>query len=115
MMLEQPHGAEKIEDPLVDSEQQRVMTQISPDGRPPELAHARANWKRTTIIAVACSLIGIALLVLTLGPTAGGLASILLVGYIALTAPVWGAGILRGREERIAHEIAERRVHTDRR
>lgn len=114
MMLEQT-GGNRVEDPEVDAEQGRVMTAISPDGRPPDIAAARANWRRTVIVAIAVAILGVALLVILLGPTAGGLASILLVGYVALTVPVWGAGLLRGREERIAHDIAQKRIHPDRR
>ncbi|MBX3388109.1 MAG: hypothetical protein KF691_01495 [Phycisphaeraceae bacterium] len=111
MMSEQPNDNKLVPDLEVEIEQQKVMTVISPDGRPPEMASTRINWKRATLIAVVGSLLGVALLIVTLGPTAGGLASILLVGYIALTVPVWGAGLMRGQEEKIAHEIAERRVH----
>lgn len=111
MTLEQPEKPDEEKDPRVDEVQREVMSQISPDGTPPDLAVARAGWRRTILVGMAISVVGVLVLFLTLGPTAGGLASILFVGYVALTVPVWGAGILRGQEERIARDIAERRVH----
>jgi len=114
MTFEQPKEVtSKAADPQVDAVQREVMTAISPDGRPPDLAEARAGWKKLAILGLVVAIVGVSLLFLTLGPTAGGLASILLVGYIALTVPVWGAGLLRGQEERVAHKIAEEVVHPD--
>lgn len=111
MMLEQPNEVKRIDDPHVDAVQREVMAAISPDGRPPDLATARAGWKKLALLGIVVAAVGVAILFLTLGPAAGGLASILLVGYIALTVPVWGAGLLRGQEERVAHKIAEEVVH----
>lgn len=115
MVLEQPKGRNGAADPRVDEVQREVMTVISPDGRPPELAGARAGWRRLAVIGLVVSAACVAVLFTVLGATAGGLASILLIGYIALTVPVWGAGLLRGQEERVAHKIADKVVHTERR
>ncbi len=113
MTFEQPVETRTVQDPHVDAVQREVMTAISPDGRPPDLATARRGWRRAVIAGLVIAVVGIVVLIVTLGPTAGALASILLVGYIALTVPVWGAGILRGQEERVAHNIAEQVVHPD--
>lgn len=112
-MLEQPENVKKANEPRVDAVQREVMAAISPDGRPPELAEARSGWKRLAVVGMIVAIVGVAVLFITLGPAAGGLASILLVGYIALTVPVWGAGILRGQEERVAHKIAQNVVHPE--
>jgi hypothetical protein len=113
MTFANPDGTEKAEDPQVDAVQQEVMGAISPDGRPAELAGSRTGWKGLAVVGLVVAIVGVSVLFITLGPAAGGLASILLVGYIALTVPVWGAGLLRGREERVAHEIAKDVVHPD--
>jgi len=113
MTFQQPNEVKRVEDARVDAVQREVMTAISPDGRPPDLARARTGWKQLAVVGLVVAIVGISVLFITLGPTAGGLASILLVGYIALTVPVWGAGLLRGQEERVAHQIAEEVVHPD--
>lgn len=105
-MLVQP-DEKNTEDPHVDAVQREVMASISPDGRPPELAAARSGWRQLAIVAILVAILGVIVLFITLGPAAGGLASMLLVGYVALTVPVWGAGLLRGQEERTARKIAE--------
>ncbi|MBL8887677.1 MAG: hypothetical protein JNK16_13545 [Phycisphaerales bacterium] len=112
-MLVQPEDFKKADEPRVDAVQREVMAAISPDGRPPELGAARSGWKQLAIVGMIVAIVGVAVLFITLGPEAGSLASILLVGYIALTVPVWGAGILRGQEERTAHKIAEDVVHPE--
>lgn len=113
MVFAQPENVKKTDERHVDAVQREVMAAISPDGRPPELAAARSGWKQLAIVGMVVAIVGVVVLFITLGPAAGGLASILLVGYIALTVPVWGAGILRGQEERVAHKIAEEVVHPE--
>ncbi|MBX3379581.1 MAG: hypothetical protein KF805_05775 [Phycisphaeraceae bacterium] len=105
--------AERHDDPRVDQVQEEVMAATSPDGRPPQLAGVRAGWRRMAIIGLLAAVAAVALLFATLGLSAGLLATILLAGYVALTVPVWGAGLLRGQEERAAHRIAEEVVHPE--
>lgn len=96
--------------PRVDAIQEEVMTVISPDGRPPEPAKARSEWKWLFLIGIPLGLICIGIMLVKLGLAAGLLATALLLGYVALTVPVWGAGLLRGKEERIAREVAQSHV-----
>ncbi|MFO0859116.1 MAG: hypothetical protein U0570_01075 [Phycisphaerales bacterium] len=100
-------------DPQVDAVQQQVMRDISPDGRPPPLPTVRSEWKWFIIATAILGLAAIVVLFLSLGAAAGFLAIILLAGYIGLTVPVWGAGLLRGREERDAKVAAQNIVIPD--
>lgn len=96
--------------PQVDAVQKEVMTIISPDGRPPAPAQSRSEWKWLVLLGLPLGLICIGILLVKLGLEAGLLATALLIGYLVLTVPVWGAGLLRGKEERVAREVAQSHI-----
>jgi hypothetical protein len=88
----------------LDARQDKLMSKESVDGAPPSHALRRHEW-RWLGIAIAALLMGAAAWALIRGVSAGAVIGFGLVSAILLLvagAPVLGAGLLRGKEERTA-------------
>lgn len=91
----------------LDLRQDELMAAASPDGNPPTHRQRRLGWWWLAIGASVLIVAGIAWAAIrgvdmTAVLAASGLALVLL----GSAAPVWGAGLLRGREERSARRKA---------
>ncbi len=99
--------AERQAPPMVDELQDELMSIHSSDGRPPPRRLRVAEW-RWVVILVPIVLLCIAGWAvsrqLDVGTILGGL--VLVVALVAAGAPVWGAGLMRGSEEREARREA---------
>ena len=109
----EPHESKEGKNPAVDAVQREVMGAISPDGRPPDPATARAEWRWFLFVVIPLGIGGVVALFVKFGAAAGTLVGLLGAGYLVLTFPVWGAGLMRGKEERQARQVAEREVMRD--
>lgn len=92
----------------VDALQDEHMAHESPDGRPPERHQRNTAWGGLFLIGLLVALAAITTAAYFWGMPAV-IIGIVLIGLMALaSAPAWGAGILRGKEER--HARAEART-----
>lgn len=93
--------------PAVDRVQEEVMTAISPDGRPPHRQSRLVEWKWFIMGASALALCGIAWAAISgiTWPTFVFVAAAICV-FLVGSIPTWGAGLLRGGEEREARKVA---------
>ncbi len=96
-----------IPTPRVDRVQEEIMTAISPDGRPPHRLLRRAEWKWFVIGGTALALAAVAWAVSSSvpWPTLIFVATLLIL-FLGAAIPTWGAGLLRGSEERQARKAA---------
>ncbi|HEX8877732.1 MAG TPA: hypothetical protein VF777_13360 [Phycisphaerales bacterium] len=101
------------QDAAVDAVQRDVMETISPDGRPPEMSTQRREWKWFWLIGIPIGIGAVVVFLVALGPAAGLLGLIILAGMMVMAVPAWGAGLLRGQEERVARNVAEKVVRVD--
>lgn len=85
------------------------MAAKSPDGRPPPRWARLLEWKWSAVAAITLLVVGVTLGLAygVHGPEYlfGGFLVALLLGA---AVPAWGAGLLRGREERAARAVAKR-------
>jgi hypothetical protein len=92
-----------------DVRQDRIMTAESPDGRPPTHGQRRREWwwlggGLTLLLAggiVYAAVTGAQAITVVL-------VVVFLAALVAAAVPVWGAGLLRGREQRSAQRGAAR-------
>ncbi len=101
--------------PVLDARQVEVMAETSVDGRPPDRESRRSGWRWFLLVAPLVLIALVAGVAWGVGPKAfNGRNVLMAIGVIALmaaaAAPVWGAGLLRGQEERAARKIARRQV-----
>lgn len=97
--------------PEVDRVQEEVMAARSPEGRPPHRRTRLAEWKWFIVASVVLALSALiwgALSVVAWQIVA--VAAALMLLFLGATSPVWGAGLLRGGEEREARKTAL--IHT---
>ena len=93
--------------PEVDRAQEEVMTAISPDGRPPERELRTLEWKWVLIagaVLLACTVVAVTVSSIA-WPTVL-FAGVIVLVLIGAAIPTWGAGLLRGGEERQARASA---------
>jgi hypothetical protein len=98
-------GAAAIQ--AVDARQDQFMIVNSSDGAPPPRLWRLAGWHWfVVLVPVLLILGGLTWIALTVGLGAALAGFVLLVVMGGAAAPVWGAGLLRGGEERLARENA---------
>jgi len=91
----------------VDDRQEELMSVLSTDGRPPNRVKLQSAWRW---FALGAAVLAVGALAVAIMKGASG--STLIVGFIGVVAvliaaaPVWGAGVLRGSEERAARKQA---------
>lgn len=101
---------------LVDSLQDELMSAKSSDGGPPSRGWRLTGWHWLVVLvpllAIVCGVVWTSL-AMGVWTALAGLVLLAVMGLAA--APVWGAGLLRGREERAARRQsrARLRVETD--
>ena len=92
-----------------DARQDRIMTAESPDGRPPTHDQRRREW---WWLGGGLALLLVGGIVYAVVTGAQAITVVLVVVFlgalIAAAVPVWGAGLLRGREQRSAERGAAR-------
>ena len=114
--IEDPSAREYVESARVDQEQDRIMARNSVDGAPPPRATRVAEW-RWSIASAALLLVIIAAWTasrhLSFSTVLVGL--VLVAALVAAASPVWGAGLMRGSEERDARRQASAKVRRERR
>ncbi len=100
---------------LVDDRSDEIMAQQSVEGQPPTHRQRMRSWKFLALIAGILVFFAIALAISNaLAMTEIALGAILVICTAILGGwPVWGAGMLRGREERSAHTEAVIEVRHD--
>lgn len=101
-----------VPSPEVDRIQEEVMAAKSPEGRPPHRRTRIAEWKWFIIGASAVGAIAMSLSIFGViaWPTALWV-GVLIFLSLAAASPTWGAGLIRGGEERKARKVALIRVH----
>jgi len=115
LLAEDAIAKEEGPTPEIDRVQEQVMTEISPEGRPPPRQLRVMEWK-WVLTGAGVLLIGAAVLVATSSmawPTVAFAVVILLV-LMGAAIPTWGAGLLRGGEEKRARVSALRQEERDR-
>ncbi len=99
---------------LLDKRQQEVMARLSTDGRPPGHWLRTVEWRWLAILA-GVLVVGVAawsVWALNTWTILAGLALVVLM--LVAASPVWGAGLLRGQEERIARKKAKAELRRNR-
>jgi hypothetical protein len=92
-----------------DVRQDRIMTAGSPDGRPPTHGQRRREWWWLGGGLVLVIIGGVVYAAVTGAQMMTVILAVVLIAALAAAAvPVWGAGLLRGSEQRSAHRKAER-------
>lgn len=98
----------------VDRKQDELMAKTSADGAPPEHDLRLSEWRWAAIIVPPTVLIALGAASMSVGNPRAMLIGLAMIGVLALAAiPAWAAGLLRGREERIAHRRAVSHVRKD--
>jgi hypothetical protein len=99
----------------VDKAQDELMAQESTDGRPPPRPLRIAEWRWAAVVGLIL-LVGVVLWTVSRRLDAKtilvGVA--LIAALVVAAAPVWGAGLMRGREERDARQQARKSTGTER-
>lgn len=101
--------------PAVDGVQEEVMAVISPDGRPPNRELRVLQWKWVLIaggILLTCAAVVVAMSNMA-WPTVL-FAGVIVLVLVGAAIPTWGAGLLRGGEERRARVSALEQKEHDR-
>jgi len=97
----------------VDALQDELMVNTSSDGGPPPRAWRLAGWHWVVAMIPVMLLIAATIWVaMTMGIAAAVTGFVVVSVLAAAAVPVWGAGILRGKEERAAHVQARVEVQT---
>lgn len=98
-----PEGASTTQ----DNRQDTVMAILSTDGRPPSVRQRLSEWRWFGIGAIVI-LAGIVCWIVIQGVSLGVVVVALVLGVLLLVSatPVLAAGLLRGKEERVARKIA---------
>lgn len=96
----------------LDARQDELMTIASSDGRPPPRRLRMIEWRWFGVGAVLV-IAGLATWIVIKGVSLGAVVAGLALGVLLLVAasPVWGAALLRGREERAARKTAQIERH----
>ena len=92
-----------------DARQDGIMTAQSPDGRPPRRRLRRREWWwliAGLLVVLTCGVVYAAVSGAEMMTVI--LAVVLVTALFGAAVPVWGAGLLRGREQRSAHRGAVR-------
>lgn len=92
----------------VDDRQDQLMARDSVDGSPPSRRRRLAEWRWIVIVGPLLAIAAVAFAIMRgAGGAAIALGIVACLAYMLLAGwPVWGAGILRGKEERAARKEA---------
>ncbi len=120
-LLEQDElNGSNVATPEIDRVQDELMTESSPDGRPPERRLRRSEWKWFALGAacfIAFIIFGLVWIAVSLNlpPIMIVLGVLLIIVVGAATSPSWGAGLLRRDEQREARKEALTQDHSSHR
>ena len=99
----------------VDAAQDKLMSITSSDGGPPPRGWQLTGWHWLAVVVPLLLVIGGAVWVAwAMGVGVALVGLVLLAAMAGAAAPVWGAGLLRGGEERAARIEAEAEVRAER-
>jgi len=88
------------EESVAEGDTREVMAHTSPDGRPPDAASKSKGQLLFTVMVLIALGIGAVIIMTNVGGIVAVITGVVYVGALALAAiPVWGAGLLRKKEE----------------